>query len=512
MPKYTEYDPLPAFDGTEVATLTKDGVSYSFNYADLVAYIVAGVPTSIIDDTAGNGDTDKVWSADKVFDYIASQLAGLLEFAGSIDCSANPNYPAANKGDAYLASVAGKIGGASGEDVNVGDLIIASADNAGGTEASVGASWFVLEHNIPAISLTGYLEAIQNLADLDDAGDARTNLDVYSTSEVDALFAGAGYSDEEARDAIGTALVGAAGIGITVSDGSDTITIEITDAELLAIRGLASAANKIIRFSGSGTADLLDFSIDGTLAGNSDTTLVSEKAIKTAIASAVAGLLDYKGATDCSANPNYPAALKGDAYVVSVAGKIGGASGPSVEPGDFFFAKADNAGGTEASVGASWDILQFNAIAYALLSGATFSGAVVVPDDAYDASTWNGSAQVPTKNAIRDKIEAMNLPAIQTITSSATVTPTFADDGVIITAQAAALAFANPTGTAADMWGIAIRVKDNGTPRAISFGTQYRAIGVTLPTTTVANKTLYLGMTFNVADTKWDVTAVAQEA
>jgi hypothetical protein len=38
----------------------------------------------------------------------------------------------------------------------------------------------------------------------------------------------------------------------------------------------------------------------------------------------ITGLLDFKGSTDASANPNYPAASKGDFYVVSVAGKIGG--------------------------------------------------------------------------------------------------------------------------------------------------------------------------------------------
>jgi len=103
-------------------------------------------------------------------------------------------------------------------------------------------------------------------------------------------------------------------------------------------------------------------------------------------------------------------------------------------------------------------------------------------------------------------------PSIQSVTSSATVTPTFSDDQVNITAQAAGLTLANPTGTAVDGWGISIRIKDNGTARSISFGTQYRAIGVTLPTTTVVSKTLYLGMIFNNADTKWDVVAVAQEA
>ena len=57
-----------------------------------------------------------------------------------------------------------------------------------------------------------------------------------------------------------------------------------------------------------------------------------------------------------------------------------------------------------------------------------------------------------------------------------------------------------------------IRIKDNGTARAISFGTKYRAIGVTLPTTTVVSKTLYIGGVYNADDDKVDVLSVAQEA
>jgi hypothetical protein len=34
------------------------------------------------------------------------------------------------------------------------------------------------------------------------------------------------------------------------------------------------------------------------------------------------------------------------------------------------------------------------------------TGTPTVPDDAYDATTWNGNFSIPTKNAIRDKIEA----------------------------------------------------------------------------------------------------------
>lgn len=94
----------------------------------------------------------------------------------------------------------------------------------------------------------------------------------------------------------------------------------------------------------------------------------------------VTGLLDLKGSTDCSANPNYPAASKGDIYIVSVAGKIGGASGKVVEVGDFYLALADNAGGTEASVGTSWAVLQAN------ITGGIGSG-VDVEDEGVSEAT-----------------------------------------------------------------------------------------------------------------------------
>lgn len=40
------------------------------------------------------------------------------------------------------------------------------------------------------------------------------------------------------------------------------------------------------------------------------------------------------------------------------------------------------------------------------IDGVT-TGDISVPDDPYDATTWNGNLEVPTKNAIRDKIESL---------------------------------------------------------------------------------------------------------
>ena len=68
---------------------------------------------------------------------------------------------------------------------------------------------------------------------------------------------------------------------------------------------------------------------DGSLAANSDSKVASQKAVKTYADGliAAANALVYKGTIDCSGNPDYPAADCGWLYVVSVAGKIGGASG-----------------------------------------------------------------------------------------------------------------------------------------------------------------------------------------
>lgn len=75
--------------------------------------------------------------------------ANALVYKGVVDCSTNPNYPAANAGELYIVSVAGKIGGASGITVEAGDMLICNTDNTiTGTQASVGTYWNVIQKNI----------------------------------------------------------------------------------------------------------------------------------------------------------------------------------------------------------------------------------------------------------------------------------------------------------------------------------------------------------------------------
>jgi len=102
---------------------------------------------------------------------------------------------------------------------------------------------------------------------------------------------------------------------------------------------------------------------------------------------------------------------------------------------------------------------------------------------------------------------------IDTTASSATPTPTIAAKRNLftITALAAAAELQNPTGSPANGDTLLIRIKDNGTARALTYDTDYRGIGVELPDTTVLGKTLYLGLIYNSADSKWDCLAVGQE-
>jgi hypothetical protein len=133
------------------------------------------------------------------------------------------------------------------------------------------------------------------------------------------------------------------------------------------------------------------------------------------------------------------------------------------------------------------------------------SGVIYVTLDTNKLYRWTGSTYVEV--SAQD-----NNPNVQTVVSAATVTPVFGNDLVVITAQAAGLTLANPTGTWVQGKDLVIRIKDNGTARSIAYDTKYRAIGVTLPTTTVINKTTYLGIVYNSTDDTFDIIGVTTQA
>lgn len=128
------------------------------------------------------------------------------------------------------------------------------------------------------------------------------------------------------------------------------------------LAGLLSPTEKD-KITALGTAATLAYDIDGTLAHNGDDRVATQKAVKTYV-DGIVGANDamvFLGVIDASGNPNYPAANRGSTYKISVAGKIGGASGINVEIGDMIICITDGtSSGTQAGVGAQWVIIQTN--------------------------------------------------------------------------------------------------------------------------------------------------------
>lgn len=104
-------------------------------------------------------------------------------------------------------------------------------------------------------------------------------------------------------------------------------------------------------------------------------------------------------------------------------------------------------------------------------------------------------------------------PIDNTVSSSATLTPNVDEyEQETITALSTALTIDAPTGTPSNGLKLVLRITDDGTGRGLTWNAIYQEIGVTLPTTTTANKTIYVGLIYNATATKWDVVAIKEQA
>lgn len=105
-------------------------------------------------------------------------------------------------------------------------------------------------------------------------------------------------------------------------------------------------------------------------------------------------------------------------------------------------------------------------------------------------------------------------PRITTISSSATPTiNTDNCDAVTITALAANITSmtTNLSGTPTNFDKLIIRIKDDGTPRTISWGASFASYGATLPTTTTTSKVHTIGFIYDSVTSKWGCVAASVE-
>jgi hypothetical protein len=113
-------------------------------------------------------------------------------------------------------------------------------------------------------------------------------------------------------------------------------------------------------------------------------------------------------------------------------------------------------------------------------------------------------------NTVQTLTNKRMTPRVYNTASNTSLTPEIdAYDVFEITALAGDITINNySTSTMTGGEKFIIRIKDNGTPRLITYGNKYRASSdMALPTTTVLGKTLYMGFDYNVADNKLDMIA-----
>ncbi len=191
-----------------------------------------------------------------------------------------------------------------------------------------------------------------------------------------------------------------------VTSGSTTLNFgELCFTEIAGVRRffIGDASNIALEIAGDIYAKLASPTFTGTPAaptattGTNTTQLATTAFVQQEVGTAVASTFKFKDVFDASTNANYPAAVIGDVYIVSVAGKIGGASGTVVEVGDTVYCKEANAGGTQASVGSKFAIVQVNTDPYTEGNGITITGlALSVKKDVTGGSNISKSINVST--------------------------------------------------------------------------------------------------------------------
>lgn len=217
-------------------------------------YDPAGTASSAVSAHVGASDPH----GDRAYADGLIAAADAMVLKGVIDCSGNPNYPAADKGWTWRVSVAGKIGGASGVTVEAGDMILCLADSTpSGTQAAVGASWGVVQTNIGALATVATSGAYADLSGRPTLGTAAaTDTGTGATNTIlgnDARLSDARTPTAHTHDVLSNVATGVI-LGRSTAGSGDSEELSASSART--VLGLGTAAQSDTGdFDAAGTAD-----------------------------------------------------------------------------------------------------------------------------------------------------------------------------------------------------------------------------------------------------------------
>jgi len=351
--------------------------------ADSSVYIGSSVHNMTLEVTGG------VYASARCFyEYCTITASGGLSIAGAVrlsfcEVNADISYTAADKSLVAARCYLNGIINASGE-------------------CQLAECYISVNSASPAVTSTGGILWIFNTVIVNTGGGGDVSCDngatISAPNVIDGITCGSGtITAGTAVTILGANATASAVSGSAISNMGVGKT---TGTEVSYLSGVTSAIQAQINGKedtiGYTTENVANKSTDILTDAASNTKYPGVKAIKDYADGLVVGLLDYRGAYDASVN-TFPAAggsgtagaiLKGDMWIISVAGTLGGTA---VQIGDSVIASVD----TPAQTASNWNILNAN-ISY-------------VPEDAANKETSaldTSTTKYPCNNVVKDAVDA----------------------------------------------------------------------------------------------------------
>jgi len=242
-------------------------------------------------------------------------------FEGAATARASMGVDAAgtdNSTDVTLASVSGNYLSISGQEVTASTVPV-SLGGTGATSASAARTALSVDvagtDNSTDVTLAG-----KDFASI--SGQAITFAQIDLTDDVTGTLpianGGIGATSAPMVGVITAANAGAVRTLLDLVPGTD---IQAYDAELAALAGLTSAANKVPMFSGSGAATVIDFLDEDGLSSNSATAVPSQQSVKAFVEAQVQGL-DIKESARLASTANVAGSYSSGVLTVTSAGVL----------------------------------------------------------------------------------------------------------------------------------------------------------------------------------------------